>query len=108
MAVPLFIPFGILALGTSNPLEKTVPDTGKVTLVLPVVVNTVLKAPVLMTTTQGILDLQVQTSSGMLGLKTDLGKKFRLGYYNPQPLDTNILFKVDDKDWGKIIMKKYK
>lgn len=70
--------------------------------------NTVLKAPVLMTTTQGILDLQVQTSSGMLGLKTDLGKKFRLGYYNPQPLDTNILFKVDDKDWGKIIMKKYK
>jgi hypothetical protein len=52
--------------------------------------------------------VSVQTSSGKLGLKADLKKKVRLDYYNPIPLNRNILYNIDGVDVGKKIMQKYK
>ena len=69
--------------------------------------NLVLDAPVSVTEANGVLDVAVQTSSGKLGLKADLKKKLRLDYYNPTPLNRNLLFSVDGVDMGKKIMGKY-
>jgi hypothetical protein len=68
----------------------------------------VLDAPVKFTELNGVLDVAVQTSSGKLGLKADLKKKIRLDYYNPTPLNRNLLFSVDGVDYGKKIMGKYR
>jgi hypothetical protein len=70
--------------------------------------NSVLDAPVTVTDSNNILDVSVQTTSGKLGLKADLKKKVRLDYYNPTPLNRNILFNIDGVDVGKKIMQKYK
>jgi hypothetical protein len=69
--------------------------------------NSVLDAPISVTETNGIIDVSVQTSTGKLGLKADLKKKLRLDYYNPTPLNRNLLFSVDGIDYGKKIMGKY-
>jgi len=69
--------------------------------------NSVLDAPISVTETNGIVDVSVQTTSGKLGLKADLKKKLRLDYYNPTPLNRNLLFSVDGVDMGKKIMGKY-
>ena len=70
--------------------------------------NLVLDAPVTITDSNNVLDVSVQTTSGKLGLKADLKKKVRLDYYNPTPLNRNILFNIDGVDVGKKIMQKYK
>lgn len=70
--------------------------------------NSVLDAPVSITDANNVLDVSVQTTSGKLGLKADLKKKVRLDYYNPTPLNRNILFNIDGVDVGKKIMGKYK
>ena len=70
--------------------------------------NSVLDAPVSITDANNVLDVSVQTTSGKLGLKADLKKKVRLDYYNPTPLNRNILFNIDGVDVGKKIMAKYK
>jgi hypothetical protein len=70
--------------------------------------NSVLDAPVTITDANNVLDVSVQTTSGKLGLKADLKKKVRLDYYNPTPLNRNILFNIDGVDVGKKIMGKYK
>jgi hypothetical protein len=70
--------------------------------------NSVLDAPVTVTDSNNVLDVFVQTTSGKLGLKADLKKKVRLDYYNPTPLNRNILFNIDGVDVGKKIMQKYK
>jgi hypothetical protein len=70
--------------------------------------NSVLEAPVTVTDSNNVLDVSVQTTSGKLGLKADLKKKVRLDYYNPTPLNRNILFNIDGVDVGKKIMQKYK
>jgi hypothetical protein len=70
--------------------------------------NSVLAAPVTITDANNVLDVSVQTTSGKLGLKADLKKKVRLDYYNPTPLNRNILFNIDGVDVGKKIMQKYK
>ena len=69
--------------------------------------NLVLDAPVSVTEANGVLDVSVLTTSGKLGLKADLKKKLRLDYYNPTPLNRNLLFSVDGVDMGKKIMGKY-
>ena len=69
--------------------------------------NAVLDAPITLTETNGIVDVSVQTISGKLGLKADLKKKLRLDYYNPTPLNRNLLFSIDGVDYGKKIMGKY-
>jgi hypothetical protein len=69
--------------------------------------NSVLDAPISVTETNGVVDVSVQTTSGKLGLKADLQKKLRLDYYNPTPLNRNLLFSIDGVDMGKKIMGKY-
>ena len=69
--------------------------------------NSVLDAPISVTETNGVVDVSVQTTSGKLGLKADLKKKLRLDYYNPTPLNRNLLFSIDGVDMGKKIMGKY-
>jgi hypothetical protein len=70
--------------------------------------NSVLDAPVTVNESNNVVDVFVQTTSGKLGLKADLKKKVRLDYYNPTPLNRNILFNIDGVDVGKKIMQKYK
>lgn len=70
--------------------------------------NTILDAPVNINLLNDIVDVSVITSSGKLGVKANLKKKQRLDYYNPSPLNRNILFNIDGVDIGKKIMGKYK
>jgi hypothetical protein len=70
--------------------------------------NSVLDAPNSVTEANGVVDVSVQTTSGKLGLKADLKKKLRLDYYNPIPLNRNLLFSIDGVDYGKKIMGKYR
>ena len=70
--------------------------------------NTILDAPVTVNLLNDVVDVSVITSSGKLGVKADLKKKQRLDYYNPSPLNRNILFNIDGVDIGKKIMAKYK
>ncbi len=68
----------------------------------------ILKAPVSINEKDGIIELLVTTSAGMLGVKADLLNKKRLNYYNPIPMPTDYLFNVDGVEIGKPIMEKYK
>lgn len=70
--------------------------------------NSVLDAPISVTEANGVIDVSVLTTSGKLGLKADIKKKLRLDYYNPTPLNRNLLFSVDGVDMGKKIMGKYR
>ena len=68
----------------------------------------VLKASAKVSEVGGILDISVKTPAGQLGVKADIINKVRLDYYNPKPLDKDVLFNVDGVELGRTIMEKYK
>jgi hypothetical protein len=68
----------------------------------------VLQSPVHVQEADGILDLQVMTPAGKLGLKGDLSKKQRLAYYNPFNMPSEFLFQVNGKEIDKEFKFKYK